>query len=325
MHSIQNLLGIQPNNTTLSEKLISGITGFIAIYAVTVLSGSLIDTQDMPLIVSSIGSSAVLLFAAPHGRFSQPWNLMGGHLIAATIGVSCAMLSPSPLLASSAAVGLSILAMYLLRCVHPPAGASAMLAVIGGPQIQGLGYEFVLVPLMLNVIIIFVLAIAINYLFAWRRYPAALQAGGEEPVARPGASGVEQEDIDFALREIGSYIDVTEEDLERIYLLARQHAMQEHDRVELETGNCYSNGQYGDRWAVRQITHIDFGEGTDDSIKYLIVTGADSDTLGKCTRTEFLRWASHEVISDDNVWKIKDRRTGGDRRKPRTGGRTTGG
>ena len=72
-------------------------------------------------------------------------------------------------------MALAIGAMHYLRCIHPPGGATALSAVLGGPAIEALGLQFILTPVLLNVIVILTVAVLYNYLFYWRRYPAGLK------------------------------------------------------------------------------------------------------------------------------------------------------
>jgi CBS-domain-containing membrane protein len=208
------------------EKLISALGGFIGILLVYWVSEQVLDLHGTALVVGSLGASAVLLFAVPHGSLSQPWPLFGGHLLSAAVGVTCAQWLADPLLAAPLAVGLSIVAMYYLGCLHPPGGATALVAVVGGPQIHALGYGFLLEPVLVNVAVLLAAALLINYPFPWRRYPRRLA-----PVARPAPSGVGEKlviahsDLVYALSELDSYIDVSEEDLLQIYALAVRHAV----------------------------------------------------------------------------------------------------
>ena len=101
----------------------------------------------MVYIVPSVGTSAVLLFAVPHSALGQLWNVIGGHLISAAIGVACYQWLPSNGIAAGASVGLAIGAMYYTRCIHPPGGATALAAVIGGQNIHALGYRISLLQL----------------------------------------------------------------------------------------------------------------------------------------------------------------------------------
>jgi CBS-domain-containing membrane protein len=152
--------------------------------------------------------------------------VLGGHLVSAAIGVTCARWIPDPLFAAPLAVGLAIGAMHYLRCVHPPGGATALMVVIGGPAVHQLGYGFLLTPLLLNIATVLAAAAAFNSLFPWRRYPASLaRLPGERPASVPTAYGpITHEDFVYALSEVDSFIDVSEEDLVRIYELATRHA-----------------------------------------------------------------------------------------------------
>jgi CBS-domain-containing membrane protein len=181
-----------------------------------------------------------MLFAVPHGALSQPWPLVGGHLVSGLIGIACLIHVPDPLLAGGLATGLSIGAMHYLRCIHPPAGATALAAALGGDPVRALGYGFVAAPLMLNVMVILVAAVAFNALFPWRRYPTFLvrRAATLAPVADSYAA-ISHEDFVFALSQLDSFIDVSEEDLLRIYSLATgRHRAIEAQAVALDVSSA---------------------------------------------------------------------------------------
>ncbi|NVK42008.1 MAG: HPP family protein [Oceanospirillaceae bacterium] len=174
------------------------------------------------MVLGSMGATAVLLFAVPHGALSQPWAVVGGHLLSALIGVSCARLIGPPELAAATAVAASTAVMYYLHCIHPPGGATAMVAVLGGDAIRELGYSFVLVPVAANLMILMFIAVALNWPFRHRRYPAILSPAADRKISdsRPELTHM---DLSYALAEIDSFIDVSEQDLLRLYSLARQH------------------------------------------------------------------------------------------------------
>ena len=120
-------------------------------------------------------------------------------------------------LAGGLAVGLSIGAMHQFKFIHPPGGATALTAVIGGPNIRALGYGFVLHPVLVGSVVMVVLAVALNALFPWRRFPAHL--------ARRPAHGPDEPShgaVVAALRRMDSFIDVSEEDLVELYELVRE-------------------------------------------------------------------------------------------------------
>ncbi len=213
------LLGIELSPVSHRERLVSALGGCVGIFAVYWLSNAVLGGAASPLLVLSMGSTAVMLFAVPHGALSQPWPLLGGHLVSGLIGIACLLYVPDPMLAASLGVGLSIGAMHYLRCIHPPAGATALAAALGDGSVRAMGFGFVLAPVMLNVLSILVAAIAFNALFSWRRYPAALVRSTAAPAAA-GYEAISHEDFVFALTQMDSLIDISEEDLLRIYSLA---------------------------------------------------------------------------------------------------------
>ena len=217
---------------TVSERehWISAAGGLFGILVVWWVSNLLLDSHVAVLVASSMGSSAVLLFAAPHGGMSQPWSVFGGHLVSALAGVASQQwLGHEPMLAASMAVALSIALMYPLRCLHPPGGATALTAVVGGETVHALGYGFVVMPIMVNTVILLLVAVAFNFPFSWRRYPQAWwrMAVVAEPMAdavgKDEKCMIPHSDLVYALSQIDTFIDVSEEDLQRIYALALGH------------------------------------------------------------------------------------------------------
>jgi len=222
MKKLYEILGIAQTPVSHAEKTISALGGFVGILCIFIVSQWAVGPSAAALIVASMGASAVLLFAVPHGPLSQPWSVIGGHILSAVVGVSCAKFIPNTLIAASLAVGLAIGVMYYLRCIHPPGGATAISAVIGGDAVHQLGYQYVITPVLLNVIVILLVAVVFNYAFAWRRYPAYLHKAVPPAPSSPEAHmpHITHEDFVYALSEIDSFIDIDESDLLRIYELA---------------------------------------------------------------------------------------------------------
>jgi len=218
---IRQWLGVETHGVSHAEKWVAAGGAFLGILATAWISSRYLSVGDSWLMVGSMGASAVLLFAVPHGQLSQPWAATGGQLIPAIIGVSCAHWIPMPVLAAAAAVSLAVLAMHYARCVHPPGGATALIAVIGGPSIHSLGYAYVVTPVMLNALTILALAFAFNNLFRWRRYPAYHALKKDEAVS---SQLIHAEDISHALAEMNLVVDVAESDLVEIMHAAQRHA-----------------------------------------------------------------------------------------------------
>jgi len=292
------------------EKLLSALGGFIAILGILLVSQHFVGSSgSQELIIASMGASAVLLFAVPHGPLSQPWSLVGGHLLSAIIGVSCARYIEQPLLAASVAVGLAIGVMYYARCIHPPGGATALTAVIGGEAVHSLGYQFVLTPVLLNALLILAVAFFFNYPFVKRRYPASLARRIQKPVfIAESERPIDHSDFVYALSQMDSFVDVSEDDLLRIYALATGHARTHHLLPnDIYAGRYYSNGKVGDQWSIRLVVDESPSEEPDkDWVIYRVVDGADRSESAMITRTEFGRWAAHEVLHHGSGWKQRN-------------------
>ena len=209
------------------EHWISAAGGLAGILAVLWSSHLWIDGHGGVLAIASMGASAVLMFAAPHGALSQPWPVLGGHLVSALIGVTCARwLGGEPILAASLAVALSIAAMYSLRCLHPPGGATALFAVLGGESVHALGYGYLLSPVLSNVVVLVTVAVAFNAPFAWRRYPQSWHQRSQAVAGAGEKSMIPHSSLVYALSQIDTFVDISEDDLQRIYALALQGALQ---------------------------------------------------------------------------------------------------
>lgn len=226
MEKWSHWFGKDPHPASHGEKLLSALGAFLGILGVLVVSHGVLGPQGTALVVTSMGASAVLLFAAPHSPMSQPWSVLGGHMLSSAIGITCALLINDTLTAAAVAVALSIAVMYYLRCLHPPGGAAALAVVLGGDAVRTLGYAYLVTPLLLNVLILLAVAMLFNAPFIHRRYPLwmaqlASNDGVAEVVEKPM---IDHSDLVYALSQIDSFIDVTEEDLLRIYDLATNHA-----------------------------------------------------------------------------------------------------
>ncbi len=216
-------IGVELDPVSWTEKFVSVLGGVAAILLIVTISQHALHLTGSSMLIASMGASAVLLFAVPHGQLSQPWPVVAGHLFSAVIGVTCAKLLPYPPLAAACAVGLSIGVMHQFKCIHPPGGATALTAVIGGEGVQQLGYEFVWSPVALNVIVIVAVAVAFNYLFQWRKYPASLNRRQKSPAL---SQEISHDEVVAALRRLDSFVDVTEDDLVRLYhILSTNHAV----------------------------------------------------------------------------------------------------
>jgi len=292
-------MGWRPDNTTHQEKLISALGATLSLLLVYWVTHLGLAGEGALWVTGSMGASAVLVFAMPHGVLSQPWSVIGGQTISAAFGVACLIWMPPGPWVAALAVGGSIALMMYARCLHPPGGATAMIAVLGGPAIVSDGFSFVLYPILLDSVVIIAAAILFNGLFAWRRYPLGLSSF---QVTR--TPGIAPEDFHHALKQMNSFTDIDFDDLLKVMELASKHARADSlDERDLFEGAFYSNGLPGENWSVRQLTQIVHTRpGRAGRVRYRIVKGKGEGGNGIAKTSEFLRWARYQVEKTEDGW-----------------------
>jgi len=221
--SVLHWLGVDLIHVSHGERWLAGVGALLGISICWAISLQFVGPASAALIVASMGAGAVLLFAAPHAALSQPWSATGGHLLSALVGVTCAQQVDEIWLAAALAVGLAVLVMHYARCLHPPGGATALMAVIGGDEIHALGYSYVLEPVMLNALSLVGVALLFNNLIGSRRYPAAW-AKVPQAAVQMTASGINAGHVRSAMDDMDLVEDISEEDLLRIILRAEGYA-----------------------------------------------------------------------------------------------------
>jgi CBS-domain-containing membrane protein len=288
-------LGLQ-SRVDSSEKLVATLGGMLAIFFCFHVTSYFTGVAGSAVILPSMGASTVLLFAVPHGQLSTPWAFLAGNLLSAVVGVTCSKLIGPISLAAPVAVAVSILVMHLTRSLHPPGGATALAAVIGGPSIQELGYWYVLTPTLINCCILFSVAMLFNNIFSWRRYPQSLmryQSVGYHPDTRR----IKIQHIHEAISRSELVIDASDEQIKHIVDLA--DAIYHEELIAdfiLEPGAFYTNGKPGRKWSVRQV--VDQREHKDPWVSlviYRVVDGEGKGMSGSCTLHEFAEWSKEKM------------------------------
>ncbi len=161
-----------PPRVNMVEILWSWTGAFLGITPVAFLHYNLFAGSDFVYIIGSFGASAVLIYGAVRSPLAQPRNLIGGHILSAVIGVvSYKLFHPFPWFAAAFSVSTAIAVMHLTQTLHPPGGATALIAVIGSEKIHALGFWYVLIPVGTGVIIMLIVALIVNNMAKNRRYP----------------------------------------------------------------------------------------------------------------------------------------------------------
>jgi CBS-domain-containing membrane protein len=144
----------------------------LGIALVALIAFRFLDEMDYVMIIGSFGASAVLIYGAIQSPLAQPRNLVGGHIVSAIIGVAFyQLLAGEPWLAAALAVSTSIAVMHATKTLHPPGGATALIAVIGSEKIHALGFFYVLIPVAAGAFAMLAVAMLVNNVPSSRRYP----------------------------------------------------------------------------------------------------------------------------------------------------------
>lgn len=154
------------------EHIWSFIGAFVGIGLIALLQSHLLTKIENIFLIGSFGASAVLVFGSIHSPLAQPRNLIGGHLVSALIGVAIYQVMPDLIwITASLAVALSIVIMQVTKTLHPPGGATALIAVIGSQKIKKLGYLYVISPVLTGSLILLIVALIFNNMTPNRKYP----------------------------------------------------------------------------------------------------------------------------------------------------------
>lgn len=218
--SLFKVFKLEPDFITLAEKLKSALASAAGIFLLGLALKHFPQFHYPTVMLASMAASAVLLYAAHHSPMAQPWALVGGHFISALCGWWVAQMWADPVTAAAIAVGLSIFMMSLSRCLHPPGAATALIMVLNYNSYRQYGAMWVTHVVFLNALISLFAAILINNFIPSRQYPTRTSRPVPPPLASPIIS---KSDLEYALAQMDSVIDVSEEDLLTLYKIAHEH------------------------------------------------------------------------------------------------------
>ena len=206
---------------SVRDRMVACLGALIGIASVAAISAMLGTPKDVAaMIVAPMGASAVLLFAIPASPLSQPWPVIGGNVVSALSGVIAFQAMPDLWLAAGVAVSLAMLLMTFLRCLHPPGGGTALLAVVGGSSVHAAGLGFAFWPVAVNAVLLVGSGLLFHRL-SGHSYPHRSELA---PVKAELPSRFRPGDIDSALAELGETLDIDRDDLEVLLRLAERHA-----------------------------------------------------------------------------------------------------
>jgi CBS domain-containing membrane protein len=225
---LQRCLPDTPPLPTGEAARTAGAVG-LAVLLTGLLSAWLAPVALVPVLVASMGASAIILLVLPTSPLAQPWPFVGGQLLSAAIGIALARWVELPLLACGLAVFLTAFAMLRLRCLHPPGGAATLIPILAHHEARQLDYGYLLVPVALNVLLLLALAWGLNRLLG-RTYPHRPQPpqpdphGTGDPLPTERA-GLQEEDVLAVLAEEPVMPDIGAAELRRLLNRAEDAAI----------------------------------------------------------------------------------------------------
>ena len=239
------------------ERSLSALAGLVGILLMQGILAVLPAGPGISYLLAPLGASSVILFALPHSPLAQPWSLAGGLFISALVGHFCGLWITPAFLAIGVALGIAIWLTAWLRCIHPPGGAIAVVFALSAQQ-----HPTSLLTALLNVGAALMAVLVVNNLIPGRRYPQCLPAPQVARKDRPVRRSIRHEDIQYALEQLDTYLDISEEDLVRIYDLATTHAHRRHERRicgEVMSAPALSvefATELNEAWALMQSNHV---------------------------------------------------------------------
>lgn len=269
-----------PFAVNASERWRSVAGAMLGILVTAVVCRLCADSATTAWLVAPLGASAVLVFAVPASPLAQPWSVVGGNTLSALVGVICIRYIPDAAVAGAVAVGAAIAVMFALRCLHPPGGAAALLAVLTHAS----SFEFVLFPVLLNSVLLVVVGIVYNSATG-RRYPHSQLIDRSNS---PAPSRFSSADLDAVLQRYNQVLDVSRDELEHILHMAEMNAM-ERRLSDLRCEDIMS----------REVTTVEYGAHLQDAwalmrrhrVKALPVVDRQRRIIGIVSLADFMRHA----------------------------------
>lgn len=292
----------------LKERLLCGIGALLGLILSSLVSWYVLGDFNA-WYIAPMGASSVLLFAVSASPLAQPWNMIIGNTIAGLIGVTCALYIPNQTEAFSIAVALSIFLMMSTDSLHPPSGAVAITAVLGGHSVHDLGYYFVFYPVLLNSILLLIFAIVFNRLLG-KQYPQVAQVNTRTKDPTPMQKvTIQPQDIQEVLEHQTELLDISEYDLQKIILEAQEKA-------NARMGNDYLCQDIMSKDVISLHEQDDIHEALDKfkrvNLMSMPVVNVNEELVGTLALYEIVEWfkraEEHHAPWEHLVKQIMDRK-----------------
>jgi len=276
--------------------------------------------RDQYAMLAAVGSTGIILFTMPQSPMGQPWSIVGSYGFAVLIGLGVYSVGLHPILGIGLSIALVVWITMTLKCVHPPAGAITVYVFNQHPE-NWLDMVEIASSSMASAFLLLLIAGVVNNFFLGRKYPQCqpeqttnLHHTKDTPPSQ--RAGLTNEDLDFALQQHGTYIDVQESDLIQLYETAVNHAFTRKMNTtcaDIMARDVISITQYtklDDAWALLR----------KHKIKALPVIDTDRKVIGIVTVADFLKDISSSqpsILTGLEKLKLSGRRSQRDARPVR--------
>lgn len=248
-----------------------------------------------------LGATAVLVFAVPSSPLAQPWNCVVGNTVPALYTLlllwAFPMLSQTSLAALAVAGAIAL--MLLLRALHPPGGAVALLTVLAASQMAPLGWHLLVPMAVLSGVLA---AVGVLYHRACGR-PYLHQPPQVAKTRRPTTRlALSEQDLEQLLQRFEQSYNLTPEDLGELLAAAEEEAI----KRRLSSVNCgtvmsaklLTVGPQTPLEEVAELFHRHL-------VKSLPVVDAQGELIGRVLRADLFDWLwqDHRSRQQQNLWQ----------------------
>ncbi len=284
---------VEVNN---KERFRATLGALLGIFITAVLCYFFVASQTILYVIAPMGASAVLLFALPSSPLAQPWSVLVGNMVSAVVGVACFSFIANISVAAAVSVAAAIALMFLTRSLHPPGGAIALYAVLGGSDIHSLGFSYALVPVGINSLVLIIAAMVFNNLtrhpYPHKQHLDQVNVHNTHDAVPTRRAGVNSHDLDVVLQQYNEVLDISREDLE---FLIKKTEMESYRR-RFEQITC------GDIMS-KDIISVEFGTSLEEAwitlrkhkIKALPVLNHVRRIVGIITLVDFMKHANLDI------------------------------
>lgn len=281
-------LSNEPIKLTIREKGIAVLTCLSAIWLTACIT-QFYTPANLPILVASMGASAVILFIIPSSPLAQPWPFAGGHLVSGLTGVLIHHYQTNLQIAAALAVGFAVLLMLLLRCLHPPGAATALAPLLSKSQNSVIDFEYLWLPLGINILVMLGLALIINRFILKHNYPLPIPA---QPLKNKPTNlandliDIDEAEIEEIIAELDTVVDVSSYELRKI-MMHLQLAIFEKNIGKLSCGDIMA----------KEIITVEYGTEVEtawnlmraNQLTALPVLDRAKRVIGILTRQDFLK------------------------------------